>query len=109
MTGAVLDRAFSNIHALDSLPSMAKVLLQFGGGVVILGAASRAMVPRNQTSPIGDGILIYFFYNSQPNMFREIAALRGDLVGNMSKMSMEAEYHKPSALQSSTFKNVDAY
>ncbi len=107
ITGSLIDKTFVKVDALNQLPTLGKVMLQFGGGVLVLGAAIRAIVPAGEISPIGDAIMIYWFYDSQTNMRREIAVLRGDLYSNLSVTAMPNQ--PPAALQSSTFQNVDAY
>lgn len=79
VVGKVIDKTFDKMEILQNIPLAAKVALQFGGGVILLGSSIRLIVPKNEISPVGDAILIYWFYEAQPGLKKRIGVLRGDV------------------------------
>lgn len=78
LLGAAVDRVAARAMVDVEQPAV-KVLAQFAGGILTLGQVMQSLVPAEANSPLGDGLLMYFFYFQQQQLFWNMNTIIGDI------------------------------
>lgn len=78
LVGKSLDMLADRLTQLNSSPAL-RVIVQISVGIPVLGEVMRGLSGGGLDSPIGDAPLIYFFYRSQPSLFKHIDVVEGQL------------------------------
>ena len=73
VSGVVIE-AISQKALRDQTP-LVRGIVQFVIGVATLGPILQFLLPREVDAPVGDGILMVFFYYFQPSLMRDIASI----------------------------------
>lgn len=77
--GSAVDEMFPDYSELKSeVVTALELSAQFSLGFLALSEVMNVLIPKTEyyRSPIGDGQAIYWFYSTQPTMFKKINRLR---------------------------------
>jgi hypothetical protein len=87
VTGGLVDSLLGSRldHAMSDKNDVVNVLIQFSAGVAILGEILALIVPKDAQSPISDGLMFYWFFESQPRLQKNVRHIEEQFNGMLKK------------------------
>lgn len=99
VVGSLVDNIVGAAIEKQTDSSVIRALVQFGVGIAVLGSAVDFVVPLGVQSPISDGLMFYWFLQSQPRLNKDVACilcqLRNKIFGKSASSDPHASSTKP--------------
>lgn len=88
--GYALDSLWTKVTTISS-NNLIRTLTQFPIGLVVLGEVMRGLAGGMVfDSSVGDAIMVYYFYYSQPGLMASVTALENDVGSKLSQLIAKA-------------------